>query len=52
MVTIGVYQSLSKNVMDAHRCLENIKTYKICWKGDNKQHYKAIIESDMVYTSE
>ena len=53
MVTIGVNQSLSNSRIYEHVCLENIKIlYKNYGKCDDQQHYKAILESEMVSTSE
>ena len=53
MVTIGLDQSLSKNELYGHRCLENIgNLYKYYGKCDDQQHYKAILELSMVSTNE
>ena len=53
MVTIGVNQSLSNSIIYEHVCLENINNlYKSYGKCDDQQHYKAILESEMVSTSE
>ena len=53
MAHIGVDQSLSNSVMYEHRCLENIKkSYKSAGKCDYQQQYKAIIEAEMVSTTE
>ena len=38
MITIGVYQSLSKIALYEHRCLENInKLYKYAGRCDDQQ---------------
>ena len=53
MVTIGVDQLLSTSALYEYRFLENIKKlYKSADKWDYQQHYKVIIEADMVSTPE
>ena len=53
MVTIVVDQLLSNSALYEHKCLLNIKKlYKYSVKCDDQQHYKDIIEADMVSTSE
>ena len=42
--TIGIDQSLSKNSIYEHKCLENIKTlYKKAGNWDDQQQFKNII---------
>ena len=43
MVIIGVYQSLSKSDLYEHRCLGNIKKYKLSGKCDTQQKYREMI---------
>ena len=51
--TIAVDQSLSKNAIYEHKCLENIKTvYEQASKCDEQQQFKDILEADMVSTPE
>ena len=51
--TIGIDQSLRKNALFEHRFLQNIKKlYKHSGKCDNQQHFKDILNSTMIYTSE
>ena len=51
MNTIGIDQSLSKNALYEHRCLQNTKnSYEHAGKCDNQQQFKDIIEADMVST--
>ena len=53
MATIGVDQQLCNSDLYEHRRLENInKLYKSSGKCDDQQHYKAILETTMVSTSE
>ena len=53
MVTTELDQSLRNSRIYEHRCLENVKKlYKSSGKWDDQQHYKAIIESEMVSTPE
>ena len=50
---IGINQSLSKNALFEHKCLQNIKKlYKHAGKWDNQQQFKDIIEDAMVSTPE
>ena len=51
--TIGIDQSLSKNAIYEHKCLENIKhLYKQSGKYDGQQQFKDILEVAMDYTPE
>ena len=51
MVTIGIDQTLSSSAMYEHKCLENIKKlYRSSVKCDNHHYYKAMIETEMVFT--
>ena len=43
MTIIGVYQSLSKSDLYEHRCLGNIKKYKLSGKCDTQQKYREMI---------
>ena len=53
MFTIGVDQPLSNRVLYEYRCLENTKKlYNSVSKCDDKQQYKAIIETNVVSTTE
>ena len=53
MVTIGVEQCLSIRDLNENWCLENIQSlYKYDGICDDKQQYKAILESAMVYTTD
>ena len=49
MVTIGIYQLLSKSALYENICLENIKKlYYYADKYYDQQQYRAIIEVDVV----
>ena len=49
--TIGIDQSLRKNALYEHKCLENIKTlYKHAGKCDDQKQFKDILEAYMVST--
>ena len=51
--TIGIYQSLRKNALYEHKCLENIKKlYKQAGKWDDQNQFKDILEAVMVSTPE
>ena len=51
--TIGIDQSLSKNAIYEHKCIENTKKlYKQAGKCDNQQQFKEILEDAIVSTSE
>ena len=51
--TIGIDQSLRKNAIYEHKCLENIKNiYKQAGKCDDWQKLKDIIDADMISTPE
>ena len=51
--TIGIDQSLSKNAIYEHKCLESIKNiYKQAVKWDDQIQFKDILEADMVSTPE
>ena len=51
--TIGIDQSLSKNALYEHKCLQNInKLYTHDGKWDDQQQFKDIIEDAMVSTTE
>ena len=51
--TIGIEQSLSKNVLYEQKCLQNINNlYKHAGKCDNQKQFKYIIKAAMVYTPE
>ena len=53
MVKICVDNSLSNSSLYEHRCLENIKyIYQSYGKCGDQQHYKSILEYDMVSTSD
>ena len=53
VLTIGIDQSLGKNSIYGHKCLENIKKlYKQAGKCDYQQQLKDIIEADMISTPE
>ena len=53
MVTIGVDQYLSNSAIYEHRLMEKMKKlFKYSGKCDYQQHYKAILEADMVYIHE
>ena len=53
MKTIGIDQSLRKNALFEHKCLQNIKKlYKYSGKCDNQQQFKDILEASMVSTPE
>ena len=53
MVTNRIYQLLSNSPMYKPICLENIKKlYTSAVKCDNQQHYKAILEATMVFTTD
>ena len=53
MVNIGIDQSLSNSETYEHRCLENInKLYTFTGKCDDQHNYKAIIEVEMVSTTD
>ena len=48
---IGIYQSLSKNAIYEHKCIENNnKIYKQAGKCDFQQQFKYILEGAMFYT--
>ena len=45
---IGIDQSLSKNAIYEHKCIENIKNvYKQAGKCDDQKKFKDILEADM-----
>ena len=51
--TIGIDQSLRKNAIYEHKCLENIKKlYKQYGKCDDQKQLKDILAADMVSTTE
>ena len=53
MKNIGTEQSLSKNALYEHKCLQNINNlYKHSGKCDEHQQFKEIIEAAMVYNPE
>ena len=53
IITIGVYQYLSNSEMYGNTFMENIKKlYKYDGKCDYQQQYKAILEAEMVTTTE
>ena len=53
MIVIGAEQSLSNSAMYEHICLENInKLYESSGKYDDQQQYKAIIEAEIIFTTE
>ena len=50
---IGIDQSLSKNALFEHKCLQNInKLYKHAGKCDDQQQFEDILEDAMVSTTE
>ena len=51
--TIGIDQSLRKNALYEHKCLQNIKNlYKHDGKCDDQHPFKYILEDDMISTTE